>query len=177
MKRSWMRFAKAGIIVFAMLAGGAVLSGCARKAVEQPPEPAPTPQAQPAPTPSETPPAPATPEPEPITSDDFQPVFFDYDSATLREDARQALDHNARLLRENGDVNVTIEGHCDERGTAEYNQALGERRAQAAEEYLGAAGIAAGRMNVVSYGKERPFDSGHDERAWALNRRAHFVVR
>ena len=74
-------------------------------------------------------------------------------------------------------IRITLEGHCDERGTAEYNQALGERRAQAARDYLVAAGIATSRMEVVSYGKERPFADGHDEASWQQNRRAHFVIR
>jgi peptidoglycan-associated lipoprotein len=74
-------------------------------------------------------------------------------------------------------MNITIEGHCDERGTVEYNQALGEKRAQAARDYVVAAGIAASRIQIISYGKERPFDPGHDESAWSKNRRAHFVSR
>ncbi|TMQ62684.1 MAG: peptidoglycan-associated lipoprotein Pal, partial [Candidatus Eisenbacteria bacterium] len=144
----------------------------------EPSTPPPVPQATetpqtppPAPAPAETAPAPAP------GSSDFQPVFFDFDSYTLRDDGRSALDQNAKLLRDNPSLAITIEGHCDERGTAEYNQALGERRAQAARDYLAAAGIAASRMQVISYGKERPFDPGHDEAAWQKNRRAHFVVR
>jgi peptidoglycan-associated lipoprotein len=73
-------------------------------------------------------------------------------------------------------VNITIEGHCDERGTKAYNLALGEKRANAAKEYLVALGVSGSRIATVSYGKERPFDPGHDEAAWAKNRRAHFVV-
>jgi len=178
MKRTWIRV-RAGVVVFAVLAATALMgAGCARKAVEQPPAPTPTPQPQTqTPAPAEPTPTPSTPEQAEVTSDDFQPAFFDYDSAVLRDDARQALDHDARLLRDNPDLRVTVEGHCDERGTVEYNQALGERRAQAAFEYMTAAGISADRMQIISYGKERPFDSGHDERAWALNRRAHFVLR
>src|SRR5439155_14636866 len=99
------------------------------------------------------------------------------DSYTLREDARGALDKDAGLLRCNATVNVTVEGHCDELGTAEYNQALGEKRAQAARDYLMAAGIDAGRLQTVSYGKERPLDPGHDESAWAKNRRAQLTIR
>jgi peptidoglycan-associated lipoprotein len=154
------------------------VAGCARKqAAEPPPTPTPTPQ------PVETPPPPPAPTPEPtpapapsVTTSDFRPVFFDYDSYTLRDDARTALDANAKLLRDNPAVVITIEGHADERGTSEYNQALGERRAQAARDYLTAAGIPANRIQIISYGKERPFDPGHDESAWAQNRRAHTVV-
>jgi peptidoglycan-associated lipoprotein len=87
------------------------------------------------------------------------------------------LDQDAKLLRGHAEMQITIEGHCDERGTVEYNQALGERRAQAARDYLVAAGVASPRIQVVSYGKERPFDDGHDEAAWSKNRRAHVVVR
>ncbi len=104
------------------------------------------------------------------------PVFFDYDSSAVRPDGRDALVTNAQWLRANPDVGVTIEGHCDERGTAEYNLALGHRRAQAARHMLVAAGIATERITVVSYGKERPFVLGHDESAWRFNRRAHFVA-
>ncbi len=166
------------LVVFA----GLLLSGCAKKAVEQPPTPATPPPAPstPAPTPTPTP-APPTPAPAPstptVTVSDLQPAFFDYDSDALREDARATLDRNARLLRENASLRATIEGHCDERGTVEYNQALGERRAQAARDYLVRAGIDGSRLSIISYGKERPFVSGSDESAYAQNRRAHFSGR
>jgi peptidoglycan-associated lipoprotein len=169
MARTWL-----ALSVLALCA-----AGCAKKQQEAPPTPAPAPPTTPA-TPPETPPAPTTPPtpaPPALSSGDFQAAFFDYDSAVLRADARTALDSNARLLRTHADATITIEGHCDERGTVEYNQALGEQRAQAARDYLVAAGIAASRIQVVSYGKERPFDSGHDESAWAQNRRAHIVLR
>jgi peptidoglycan-associated lipoprotein len=107
----------------------------------------------------------------------MQPVFFDYDSESLNGAGRSTLDANAKLLRDNPDAQITIEGHCDERGTVEYNLALGERRAQAARAYLVSAGINASRIQVISYGKERPFDTGHNESAWGKNRRAHFVLR
>jgi peptidoglycan-associated lipoprotein len=158
----------------------ALSAGCAKKTAPVNPPPTPPQNTE---TPAPTPPAPPkedvppTPIPSRVSSSDFQPAFFDLDSYALRDDARSALDADAKLLRDNADVNVTIEGHCDERGTSEYNQALGERRAQAARDYLVAAGISAGRLNVISYGKERPFDPGHDESAWAKNRRAHLVVR
>ena len=135
--------------------------------------------AQAKPTP---PPAPAeqpatTPTTKLIGSGDFQPAFFDLDSYTLREDARAALDKDAKMLRDNPTVNITIEGHCDERGTEEYNQSLGERRAQAAQDYLVAAGISASRLQTISYGKDKPFATGHDDASWQQNRRAHFTVR
>ena len=86
------------------------------------------------------------------------------------------LDANAGILKKYSSWTVTIEGHCDERGTAEYNLALGERRAVAARTYLVALGISADRLRTVSYGKEFPFDPGHDDGAWGKNRRAHFVI-
>ena len=106
----------------------------------------------------------------------LKPVFFDYDSADLTPAAKSALDENSGVLKKYGTWVLTIEGHCDERGTPEYNLALGERRAVAARTYLVALGVAADRLRTVSYGKEFPFDAGHDEAAWAKNRRAHFVI-
>ncbi len=103
-------------------------------------------------------------------------VFFDYDSSAVRPDGRDALLSNARWLLANPGVAVTIEGHADERGTSEYNLALGERRAKAARDVLVAAGVAPERISIISYGKERPFVIGHDESAWRWNRRAHFVA-
>jgi peptidoglycan-associated lipoprotein len=162
-----------------LLLVGLPLAACAKK----PPAPAAPPPApvETKPTPPPTPP-PAQPEPPPPTpptlqASDFQPAFFDLDSYTIRADARTALDSDAKLLRDNATVNVTIEGHCDERGTVEYNQALGEKRAMAARDYLVAAGIAQSRLDVISYGKERPFATGHDESSWQQNRRANFAVR
>ena len=99
-------------------------------------------------------------------------VFFDFDSSTLRDDGRQTLNRQAEWLKKYTNYPVTIAGHCDERGTREYNLALGERRANAARQYLVAQGIPAARVKTVSYGKENPDPSGADEQAWALNRRA-----
>lgn len=169
------------IVVCAVIATALAAFGCAKKAVEQPPTSANTPPVPggpaPATTPTPAPPTPAPPTTVPSASLDLQPAFFDLDSDALREDARAALDKDARSLRENATVAVTIEGHCDERGTAEYNQALGERRAQAAKDYLVAAGIAESRLKIVSYGKERPFSEGHDEASWQQNRRAHLTTQ
>jgi peptidoglycan-associated lipoprotein len=106
----------------------------------------------------------------------FQPVFFALDSSEVDQAGQQALNTNAEILKKYGSWTITIEGHCDERGTAEYNLALGERRALAAKTYLVSLGIPADRPRTVSYGKEFPFDPGHDEGAWSKNRRAHFVV-
>lgn len=106
----------------------------------------------------------------------LKPAFFELDSSELSADAQKSLSDNAALLKQNLTWAVTIEGHCDERGTAEYNLALGERRAIAARAYLVSLGISADRLRTVSYGKEFPFDPGHDESAYSKNRRAHFVV-
>ena len=104
-------------------------------------------------------------------------IFFDYDESVIRPDAQKTLDENIQWLRANPKPSFVIEGHCDERGTLEYNLGLGQRRAKAAMDYLVAAGIEPGRITIISYGKERPFVVGHDESAWKWNRRAHFVLR
>jgi peptidoglycan-associated lipoprotein len=101
---------------------------------------------------------------------------FDYDSAVLLESARPVLDRTAEWLRTYATVTLLVEGHCDERGTVEYNLALGERRAMAAYNYLVSLGISASRLKTISYGKEFPLDPGHAEEAWARNRRAHFEI-
>jgi peptidoglycan-associated lipoprotein len=106
----------------------------------------------------------------------LKPVFFEYDSAEVDAAAQAVLAENSQVLKKNASWILTIEGHCDERGTPEYNLALGERRALAARSYLLSLGIAGDRIRTVSYGKEFPFDAGHNEAAWAKNRRAHFVI-
>jgi peptidoglycan-associated lipoprotein len=106
----------------------------------------------------------------------LKPVFFALDSSDIDTAGKAVLDSDAALLKQNTAWVITIEGHCDERGTAEYNLALGDRRATAAVTYLRSLGIAADRLKTVSYGKEFPFDPGHDEGAWSKNRRAHFVI-
>ena len=103
-------------------------------------------------------------------------VFFDLDKSDLSSEAQATLDRQATWLKKYATAKITLEGHCDERGTREYNLALGERRATAAKNYLVAAGVEAGRLNTVSYGKERPAVVGSNEAAWAQNRRAVTVV-
>ena len=103
-------------------------------------------------------------------------IFFDFDKSAIRNDVKSNLAEDLQWLNANPTAQITIEGHCDERGTAEYNLGLGERRTKAARDYLVAAGIDAKRIKAVSFGKERPFVMGHDESAWKWNRRAHFVV-
>ena len=170
-------------------------ASCVRNpAPVEPDAPPPPPGAQrdsePTPPPP-PPPAPLPPPPPPtIEEDEFasrtleelnqesplEPVFFAYDRSELDPAGRSSLDANAEILRRYGTWVITIEGHCDERGTAEYNLALGERRALAAREYLLALGFRADRLGTVSYGKEFPFDPRHDDAARARNRRAHFVI-
>jgi peptidoglycan-associated lipoprotein len=106
----------------------------------------------------------------------LKPVFYELDSSELNAASQKALEDNAALLKRYPSWTVTVEGHCDERGTAEYNLALGERRAITARAYLVSLGIPANRLRTVSYGKEFPFDPGHDEAAFSKNRRAHFVI-
>ncbi|HXA71303.1 MAG TPA: peptidoglycan-associated lipoprotein Pal [Stellaceae bacterium] len=103
-------------------------------------------------------------------------IYFAFDRSDITAESRQVLLRQAALLNQNPSWTVTIEGHCDERGTVEYNLGLGERRATATKQALVALGVAAGRLNVISYGKERPAVVGHNEQAWAQNRRAVTVV-
>jgi peptidoglycan-associated lipoprotein len=104
-------------------------------------------------------------------------VYFDYDKSDIRGDQRDRISTNADIFRKWGEWQVSIEGYCDERGTVEYNLALGERRATSAKQALAAAGVDATRITTVSYGEERPADPGHDEAAWAKNRRAEFRIK
>jgi len=173
------------------------LAACAKKAptVERPAPPTAETVTATAPAPPPPPPRPAQepmpvpPEPDSIRASDLpddldslnrsgvlKPVFFDLDSSDVNAASQQVLQENAEVLRRNMRWQITIEGHCDERGTAEYNLALGERRALSARTYLLSLGIPAERVRTVSYGKEFPFDQGHDEAAWSKNRRAHFVI-
>ena len=186
------RFRTVGVVLVAL---SMAVGACSRR---QPPvvAPAPPPVATP---PAVTTPPPAPPQrvdealpvpPQPLSEDSianrslddlnrdspFKPVFFDLDAADLDDMGRAIAQSNADLLKKYSTWVVTVEGHCDERGTAEYNLALGERRAVAVKTYLVSLGIAPDRVRTVSYGKEFPFDPGHNEEAWAKNRRAHFVI-
>jgi len=183
------------VLVLALLAT-TTLAACHKKAppVVRPAPPPTTTTTSTTPTPPPRPPEPV-PTPvsvpaEPIRDDaissaslddlnknsPLKPAFFDLDSSDLTSSAQRALDENAALLKRYASWSITVEGHCDERGTAEYNLALGERRAIAARAYLVSLGIPADRLRTVSYGKEFPFDPGHDESAFSKNRRAHFVI-
>jgi peptidoglycan-associated lipoprotein len=104
----------------------------------------------------------------------LMPIYFDYDKSNLKPEAKKNLDKTAAWLTKKPTVNIKVEGNCDERGTAEYNVALGERRANSAKEYLVKLGVSAERLETVSWGKEKPLDPGHNEAAWAKNRRDDF---
>ncbi len=119
--------------------------------------------------------APPPPPPE-LKEAQLKTVYFDFDKFNLRPDAKADLDFNFALLQQFPDVIIKIEGHCDERGTIEYNLSLGEKRANTAQDYLAGLGVDAARISVISYGKERPIDPGHTEDAWSKNRRAEFRI-
>jgi peptidoglycan-associated lipoprotein len=106
----------------------------------------------------------------------FEAIYFDYDKANIRDDQKGGLTANADKLKAHAELKVTLEGHCDERGTAEYNLALGQKRADSAKAFLTKAGVAADRLKTVSFGKERPADPGHTEAAWAKNRRVETIA-
>src|SRR5687768_4227274 len=192
--RKMLEMKRAFMIVVAVAIALSV-AGCNRK---RPPVTAPQPPPSVTAPPAVTPP-PAPPQrvddalpvpPQPLADDSIanrsldelnrdsplKPVFFQVDSAELDDAGRAVATANVELLKRYKTWVVTIEGHCDERGTAEYNLALGERRAVAVKTYLVSLGIPPDRVRTVSYGKEFPFDPGHNEEAWAKNRRAHFVI-
>ncbi|MGE3302633.1 MAG: peptidoglycan-associated lipoprotein Pal [Hyphomonadaceae bacterium] len=161
-----MRNAAKSTLAIAMFA---LLAACASK---PPPEPPPAPAPAPAPAPV---------GPVPGSAEDFRVsvgdrVFFDYDQYAVRADARATLDRQAAWLTRYGATKVLIEGNADERGTREYNLALGARRAAAVKDYLVSRGVAASRVETVSYGKERPIATGADEASWAQNRNGHTVI-
>jgi peptidoglycan-associated lipoprotein len=170
-------------------------AGCHKKVPPQaaaPPPPAPQQTAPPPPPPPPPPPAPApAPAPRPLTEEELfarksveqlnsekplDDVFFDLDRAELRPDSKDPLQKDADWLKKWGSTQVTIEGHCDSRGSSEYNLALGERRANAVKDYLVNLGIASSRITTLSKGKEQPFCTNEDEGCWQQNRRGHFVI-
>ncbi|MHB8764760.1 MAG: peptidoglycan-associated lipoprotein Pal [Deferrisomatales bacterium] len=181
-------------IVSAALAAALALAGCAGKQVREEGAAAPEVKLAPAPSPAPAlrgtegaPRAAGAAEPAPhqavaggglarATTAGLSRIQFDFDQAVLRPDAREVLAANAEYLKANPAVRVRIEGHCDERGTSEYNLALGERRAAAARQFLADLGVDPSRLSTVSYGKEHPLDPRRTEEAWAANRRAEFVA-
>jgi peptidoglycan-associated lipoprotein len=121
------------------------------------------------------PPPPPPPAPEPNFNQEVRDAYFDYDKADIRPDARSSLSTTADFLKKYPSIKVTIEGHCDERGSTEYNLGLGDRRANAVKQYIVSLGVSADRISTVSFGKEKPFCSEHNEACWQQNRRGHFV--
>ena len=183
------------VSVVVMLVAALVSTSCGRRRAATP-QPAPAATSEP-PAVTTAPPAPpqrvedALPvPPQPLSEDSvgnrslddlnrdspLKPVFFGLDSADLDDAGRAAATANADFLRKYPTWVVTVEGHCDERGTSEYNLALGERRSTAVKTYMTSLGISPDRVRTVSYGKEFPFNPGHTEDAWAQNRRGHFVI-
>ena len=171
-------------LLVVLLAGG-VLAGCAGCT---------TPAPEPVPVPEETAPpmVEPTPEPEPEVADFdeagnplssttglplVRTLYFDFDKAVIRPSDLRTLEQHADKLRRHRDRSIVIEGHCDERGTREYNLALGERRANAVRSFLMSDGVRDSQIETVSYGEERPVDVGHDESAWSKNRRAELIYR
>jgi len=127
-----------------------------------------------------TPPPPPPPPPKTESEEEqfnaaMKDAFFDYDKSDVRTDAQQALTADADFLKAHPDIKFTIEGHCDERGSEEYNLGLGDRRANAAKSFLSNLGVGADRVTTISYGKDRPVCTEHNEECWQRNRRAHFV--
>jgi peptidoglycan-associated lipoprotein len=170
------------------------IAACGKKPAPAPPAPPPPPPTAPAAPPAPPPPAPpppSAPAAPALTEEEIfakktleqlnaerplADVFFDLDEATVRDDARPALQKNAEWLKRWASTRISIEGHCDERGSAEYNLALGDRRGNAVKDYLVSLGINANRINVVTKGKESPFCSEASEACWQQNRRGHFLI-
>lgn len=175
-KRSLLSLIVLAVLVMAL----ALMAGCGKKetpVVFEPVEPA-------TPAPVVTPPV--TPEPtEPVDTRNWgsmtpaemgiNDVYFAYDSFDLDDAGMRTLAQNARILKDHADVVVMVEGHCDERGTVEYNLALGEKRAKSVRDYLVSLGVGDAQMRVTSYGENKPFTTGSTEDAWGQNRRAHFA--
>jgi peptidoglycan-associated lipoprotein len=189
-----MNRVRAVLPIMALVAAIAA-AGCAKKVPQSLPAPPPPPPAAPAPPPPPPPPPPpraaAAPAPATLTEEEIftrksldqlnaekplEDVYFDLDESVVRADARTALQKDADYLKKWPSVQATIEGHCDSRGTSEYNLALGSRRATAAKDYLVSLGIPASRVIVVSKGKEQPFCNENIESCWSQNRRGHFVI-
>lgn len=189
-----MRHAVSRLTIAAVVLAITAACGGKKPPIATPSGPAPFPGPPANTTPVPPPPPPPDPLPVPpevnpttrpydnLAPDDInkqsilKPVFFAYDSDELDEAARKTLETNAQILKDYRTWVLTVEGHCDERGTPEYNLSLGDRRALAAKNYLQTLGINADRLKTVSYGKEFPFNPGHDESAWIQNRRAQFMV-
>jgi peptidoglycan-associated lipoprotein len=164
-KKTWLMIA-----LLLVIPGLLFTVGCQKKAVSQAKAPAPAPAPEP-----EAAPAPA-PKPPAEWNISQNNIYFEFDKSRLTPMAQDTLMRHAAWLRENPDATVTIEGHADERGTNEYNLALGDRRADSAKDFLVDLGIPASRLTTISYGEERPLCMDQTEECWAKNRRGHFVV-
>jgi peptidoglycan-associated lipoprotein len=159
------------LVLLIILASFVMAISC--KKPPPPPEVVPPPVAQ---IDTTTPTPPPPPEKPPVPPLQVATIYFDYDKADIRSDARDILSANGRSLTEHPTATIRIEGNCDERGTEQYNLALGERRANAARDYLVNYGVNASRITTISYGEEHPVAQGHDESAWSRNRRADFAI-
>jgi peptidoglycan-associated lipoprotein len=157
-------------LVSLFLATSLAVVGCKKK-----PAPPEAPIAMP-PAPAPPPAAAVVPPPVVQMVKNFQRVYFDFDSASLADDSKAALTENASIMTANADIKIELQGHADERGTTDYNLALGQRRADAVRRYLSAQGVAGSRVTVISYGEEKPLDSRSFEGAWTKNRRAEFRI-
>ena len=186
MNRKWMVTAWVAVVMVSVL-----LAGCPKKKpqmVMEEPEPPQTEMAPPEEVAEPTAPPPVAEKPHPLDGDLVEAqrsaeeqgllgdVYFDFDQFNLKAEARERLEKNAAFMKDNPQFVFTIEGHCDERGTNEYNLALGDRRASAASGFLGSLGIEGSRLQTISYGEERPFCTESNEECWWRNRRAHFVI-
>lgn len=172
-----------------VLAVSFVMAGCPKKEPAPPPvEPPPPPAEEPEEIEAPTAPAPEDQTPSPLDGELVEAqryaveqgllghVYFDFDKYDLKPEARERLAKNAGFMKENAQFTFTIEGHCDERGTNAYNIALGDRRANAAKDYLVSLGVSANRLKTISYGEEQPICEASTESCWSRNRRAHFVI-
>ncbi len=171
------------IIACSILLALSFMNGCAgkKKVVEQPkpevqkpPEPKPAPKPQVKQAPKQV--IEKVEEKVELRESSFETIYFDFDKSDIRADQRDLMNKNARLLNDNKNVRVRLEGNCDERGTNEYNMALGDRRANSVRQFLTDYGISESRITTISYGEERPVDAGHNEDAWAKNRRCEFKI-
>jgi peptidoglycan-associated lipoprotein len=164
------------LIIFVILSSLLLLTfACSKKQTVQTEPPPPAEEVK-----TDIPPVEEEPVVEPPVQEEPMPVledvYFAFDKHNLTDESKRTLERNADEMKSSASATIVIEGHCDERGTVEYNMALGEKRAKAAMSYLATLGIDGSRIEVISYGKSRPFDMGHNEDAWAKNRRAHFVI-
>jgi peptidoglycan-associated lipoprotein len=187
-----MRRAHVSLIVVLIISLALFAVGCAKKTVDKSEEVKP-PVQQEVKVEQPAPPAPAAPEkpkeeakvetPAPVPSledamkaFEDKNIYFDFDKYSLQSEAKDVLKQKAEFLKTHSNITIQIEGHCDERGTTEYNLALGERRAKVAQDYMVSLGVAKERISTISYGEEKPVDPGHNEEAWSKNRRDHFVI-